>query len=120
MAEIYVIRLSWPSKPLWQNSRCHWAKRARAVAAHKHEAWALAREAAVAKMPNARLEISFHPPDRRRRDIQNMPATMKAAIDGIADAMGCDDKDFRPAWPETFSEVVKGGCAIIRISGDAE
>jgi len=66
-------------------------------------------------MPNAILEFSFHPPDNRRRDVQNMPATVKGAIDGIADAMGCDDSGFRPVFPTEFGANAKGGCVLIHI-----
>ena len=111
----YLIRLPWPARPLWQNDRSsRWAK-ARATKNAKEYAWAMAREACVATMPDAILEFSFHPPDERRRDAQNMPATQKAAIDGIALAMGCDDNGFRVRWPEQFSEPVKGGCVLVHI-----
>lgn len=75
----------------------------------------MAREAAVATDPAATLEFQFHPPDRRRRDLSNMPATAKSQIDGIAQAMGCDDEGFRCIWPTAFSEPVKGGCVIVTI-----
>lgn len=111
----YVMRLSWPSRPLWQNFRAHWAVLARAKRSARNEAFWMAREAAVATDPAATLEFQFHPPDARKRDLHNMPATQKAAIDGIAQAMGCDDEGFRCIWPTAFSEPVKGGCVIITI-----
>lgn len=69
-------------------------------------------------MPRARLSFAFHPAPRSRPDLQNMPATMKAYIDGIADAMGCDDRHFTPIWPETFAPRVKNGAVIITIQED--
>ena len=44
-----------------------------------------------------------------------MPGMMKAGIDGIADAMGCDDHGFRPRWPEAFNEPTKGGAVMIHV-----
>lgn len=112
---IWHLRLSWPPRALWQNHRRHWRDRHRATKAYRTEAWGAALEAAVPKIPDATIEFTFHPPDNIRRDIQNMPATMKAAIDGIADAMRCDDKGFRPVFPSSFGPVTKGGCVCIRI-----
>ena len=115
----WLVRISWPAKPLWQNRPYHWAKRAKAVKAYREEAWAMAREQAVRTDPSATLEFTFHPPDNRRRDVQNMPATMKSGIDGIADAMGCDDSKFCCVWPTEFAQTVKGGCVLIHIKSSA-
>ncbi len=114
---VALIRLSWPDKALWQNARVHWAARSGATKAYRAEAWGRALEQSVFKIAGTspRLIFSFHPPDNRRRDLQNMPATQKAAIDGIADAMKCDDAGFRCVWPETWGEVVKGGCVMIEV-----
>ena len=111
----YLIRLSWPDKDLWQNRRPHWRDARRAARAARKEAWAVAKGQSITTIPNATLKFSFHPPNKIRRDIQNVPATMKAAIDGIADAMGCDDNGFRPEFPSEFSDVVKGGCVLIHV-----
>jgi len=45
---------------------------------------------------DARFVVSmvFYPPDGRRRDVSNLHAAMKAALDGIASAMGVDDSTF--------------------------
>lgn len=114
MAE-YLLRLSWPNKPLWQNRRVHWRKRSDAAANYRREAWAIAKQHKVARSPDAELHFFFHQPDNRKRDLQNMPATQKAAIDGIADAMGCDDSGFKCHWPVEWSDNVKGGCVLIHI-----
>lgn len=111
----YVIRLPWPEPALWQNRKVHWARRAKATKAARKTAWALALEQKVPCIPNAILEFEFYPPTKGKRDIQNMPATQKAAIDGIADAMGCDDNGFRVRWPEDFAGVVHGGCVVVKI-----
>lgn len=112
---IYLIKLSWPAQPLWQNHTCHWTKRSAAKKAHRLEAKQACKSHFVEPDETAILEFDFFPPDRRRRDLHNMPATMKAAIDGIADAMGVDDEKFRCRWPEYFKEPQKGGCVLIQI-----
>ena len=100
--EVYTLRLSWPDSRLASNARVHWRPKAAATKAARHEAWAIAKTRQLPKWPNARLTFTFYPPDRRRRDMQNMPHLCKAYIDGIADAMGCDDHKFRCVWPESF------------------
>ena len=46
------------------------------------------------------------------------PATQKAAIDGIADAIGIDDRTFKCVWPTKFGEVVTHGRVVIKITND--
>jgi len=115
MTQQYLLRLSWPARPLWQNWRGHWKPVRTSTAAQLQEAWALAKHHSVRCDPNATLTFEFHPPNRIKRDCQNLPATVKAAIDGIAKAMGCDDAGFRCRWPETLAEPVKGGAVLITI-----
>lgn len=108
---VVLIRLSWPSQPLWENRPSHWTKKAKAKKAYRKEAWAKALEQSIGRLNTTipRLYFSFHPPDRRRRDLQNMPATQKASIDGIADAMGCDDEGFQCIWPLTWAILCQVG-----------
>jgi crossover junction endodeoxyribonuclease RusA len=112
------ILLSWPSKPLWQNSRCHWAAKAKAVAQARKDAFHTALEAGIGMMPTGEgwqhyLSFDFCPPDRRKRDLQNMPATQKAYIDGIADALKVDDATFKVKWPEEFGTVSDNGGSVL-------
>ena len=111
----YLIRLPWPPSALNTHAKGHWRPKAKATKKYRHDAWALAQEASVKAIPGAILEFTFCPPDKRRRDIQNMPGMMKAGIDGIADAMGCDDSKFRPHFPDHFAEPTKGGCVLVHI-----
>jgi crossover junction endodeoxyribonuclease RusA len=60
------------------------------------------------------LTITFHPPDKRKRDIDNMLASIKSGLDGIADAIEVDDYN----WVITIqrAEPVSGGAINIGIS----
>lgn len=111
----YLLRLPWPDKALSSNARTHWAKRARAVKTYRHNAGWIARSHMVCPDPAADLTFTYYPPDRRKRDPQNMPHMLKAAIDGIADAMGCDDHQFRCVFPSEFEEPVKGGAVLVHV-----
>lgn len=63
------------------------------------------------------MSVSFHPPRRPGiMNIDGMIASMKSAIDGMADALGIDDSRFSIAWPETFSEPIKGGRVLVNVS----
>lgn len=101
------IEFPWPDAELGDNARVHFQAKARAVKRQRETAFWLAKEAKVQFNPNAKLLIEYHPPNNQRRDAQNMPARLKGLIDGIADAMGCDDNGFRVQYPDTFSAVVR-------------
>ena len=116
----YLLRLSWPAKALWQNRPTHWAARAKAKRTARREATAEALLRGLPSMPGAELSFEFHPPDNRKRDLHNMPATQKAAIDGIADAMRCDDAGFKVVWPTEWGQVVPNGAVSITINGHQE
>ena len=111
--------LPWPSRDLHPNARVHWAKRAKAAKAAKAGAHMLALEAGWHRMqlPDGRLHlwIDFYPPDRRRRDDDGLLASMKAARDGIADALGIDDARF-VSHPYLKTEVRNGGEVRVRIT----
>lgn len=67
------------------------------------------RVMAVADEP-IHLTITFHPPDRRRRDLDNMLASAKALLDGFANACQVDDHRFeltlRRGEPVKLGEVL--------------
>lgn len=118
-----MVELSWPAKPLSPNfrSRSHWPK-TRALKAAKNEAY-YATKAAMGGQPFTPLSprlafvITAYPPDKRSRDDDNLGASMKAARDGIAAALGVDDRIFdqRLQW----GEPVKGGKIIVTVGEPA-
>ena len=93
------LTLPWPDPGLSPNARIHW--RARAVLKRKaradsrlHTLAALGRHRPDLGDGPIRLSVSFHPKDRRRRDLDNALASLKHHFDGIADALGVDDSRF--------------------------
>jgi len=111
----HTLTLPWPPKPIHSNWSAHWRAKYRATKSYRGDAWAEAKIANIPRWPNAILTFTYHPPDKRRRDCQNIPHALKAAIDGISDAMGCDDIGFRVRYPEAFGDVVKGGAIVVVI-----
>jgi crossover junction endodeoxyribonuclease RusA len=57
--------------------------------------------------------MRFYPPSKRRMDMDNAIASMKAALDGMADGLGCDDSLFRLSaeWGDSV-----GGQVVVSVS----
>jgi len=113
--------LPWPSRDLHPNSRLHWSKRAKASKIARKQGWVLAREAwsatEMASFSEGRLHvwIDGYPTDKRHRDADGLLSSLKPWLDGIADALGTDDRRFVP-HPWVKDEVRKGGEVRIRIT----
>lgn len=107
----------WPPKELSPNASIHWAKKAKFKKAYRETCWALTLEAkletnSLGKIP---IEITFYPPDRRHRDADNMVASIKAGLDGLADALKVNDRQFLPTF--TFKEEIKGLVRVQLLDG---
>lgn len=90
-----MIDLPWPPKELSPNARVHWSVKARKAKAYRAACYLLTKQALI-KAPDGRavLSLCFVPPDRRARDDDNLVAAFKAGRDGIAEALGVDDRQF--------------------------
>lgn len=111
------VELPWPAKALSPNhrSRSHWP-RTNALRAARHTAWVLALKAGWGHQPlreERDLIITFYPPGHYHYDRDNLIASTKAYQDGLADALGCDDHTFRPAY--RFADPIKGGKIVVEI-----
>nr|DAP79003.1 MAG TPA: endodeoxyribonuclease RUS [Caudoviricetes sp.] len=104
--------LPYPNKDLNPNKRVNYHVKAEVFKATKNEAYTLAKKAGLTGIQQRKLRLLFSPPDRRRRDLDNMHASMKAALDGIALAIGCDDSEFCPIIIDRSSPV-KGGSVLV-------
>lgn len=110
------LTLPWPPRELSPNARVHWSKRSKAAKAYRKACWALCLEAGLRSIPwdgDVHLWIDFYPPDRRPRDDDNMVAAFKSGRDGLADALGVNDKRFR-SHPYVKDQV--GGMVKVRFS----
>lgn len=110
-----LISLPWPDKTLSPNARNHWAKTAKAKKLARLEACLLVksqlpfkeRQSIAQGDDKIACKITFYPPDNRRRDDDNMVSSFKAARDGLADALGIDDRRLRPHY--FFEDAEKPG-----------
>ncbi|MFL1404212.1 hypothetical protein ACJO2E_02560 [Marinobacter sp. M1N3S26] len=103
-----TVVLPWPDKVLSPNSRAHWRNKHRVGKRYRqncrmftHEAMQInqwdvqaLRDQVAAGNP-IHVFLDFHPPNRQRRDDDNVVAAFKAGRDGLADALGIDDENFR-------------------------
>jgi len=87
MGSSMVIVLPLPPRELSPNVRPHWAAKARAVRRYREAAYLSAlAERPARPLQAARVTSRFFFCNRRRRDRDNLLASLKPAFDGIADA----------------------------------
>ena len=111
-----IIELPWPDKVLSPNARVHFRAKAHAAKHYREQAHWLTVAARIPQQPSEggiALRFDFHPPDNRRRDLDNMLASIKSAIDGIADALEVNDQRFG-FWLSREAPI-KGGKIIVRL-----
>lgn len=110
-----AIELPFPPSKLSPNARLHWRALATVKKAYKAEcAWSLF-QTPVPQLTGERipLTITIAPPDKRRRDRDNLQSALKYALDQLAEHWGVDDYLFDPSY--RFAEPVKGGRVIVAI-----
>ena len=96
-AALVELILLFPPRILNPNNRAHWSTKAKAAKSYKRECWAVAKHSGWFGReftPKVHLWIDFYPPDKRPYDDDNIAAAFKAGRDGIASALGIDDKRF--------------------------
>lgn len=110
------IELPWPHKDLSPNARVCWQVKARVTRKARQDAFYAAHEAGADRITGEAFSIAttFHPPTRHAYDQDNLIARCKPIYDGIADALGVDDRHFKHQ-PVTIAEPVKGGKVIVEI-----
>jgi crossover junction endodeoxyribonuclease RusA len=92
-----TITMPLPPRELWQNSRCHWARRSKIGAKAKDAAYVKSL-AKIGRKPPPKwkagtLDTVWYWPDKRRRDPMNALAALKHAIDGMVLAGVLEDDD---------------------------
>ena len=113
------IALPWPAKVLSPNARPHWAAKARAVKEARMLAGWMVRTAVQQRAknwPRVNVAITFCPPNKRRRDLDNIIASFKAGSDGIADGLGIDDSLFSCTY--SLGAPVGDGAVFVVLSPD--
>ncbi len=111
-----MISLPWPPAMLSPNKRPHWAQRASLTKRYRSACYTVARYQGLkrANTESVKMTMRFCPPDRRRRDMDNLIASTKALRDGLMDALGVDDSRFVVTYE--MGEPVKGGAVQVEIA----
>lgn len=112
-----IVTVPWPHRDLHPNARVHHFALARRRKAYRTGcAWeakaAGLRQIAAEVLP---VTITFHPPDKRRRDRDGMIAALKSGQDGIADVLGVDDALWVPTY--AMGAPVKRGRVVFEFGG---
>ena len=110
-----IVTLPWPYRGLSPNDRVHWRTEVKARRTYRFDCAIAARASGAKKIEATALKVSltFHPPRAGRRDTDNMIASAKSGLDGLADVLCVDDS----RWELTIArgEPVKGGQIVARI-----
>lgn len=102
VTEILTFTFGWPPKMLSPNVPGHWAVKAKAKKAYKAACKRIVQDT-PGQMPFLApddvlaVHMTFYPPNKRNRDWDNLMASMKSGLDGLADGLGVNDSLFRPS-----------------------
>ena len=114
-----IIELPWPPRELNPNARKHWAVKAKAACAYKETCYYEARltpdKTDFPKNGPITFALTFYPPDKRKRDDDNLVRMFKSGRDGIAEALNIDDSRFK-MLVNVSDMIVPGGKVIVSIS----
>lgn len=94
-----LLVLPFPDAVLMPNNSQgkHWTVTRPARNKAKSDAFYLTKQAGwQGRDISGSLKITFYCPDKRKRDTDNLLAAMKPALDGVAQAIGVDDSNFKP------------------------
>ena len=117
-----ILEFSWPNKLLSPNARPHHFVKAREVRKAREAAYYLTRANHHGELQGAkRLKVTFTfcPPDKRRRDLDNIFGSFKPHRDGVSEALGIDDALWNPIVIK-WGEYRKHGAVIVELTKDEE
>lgn len=117
------VTLPWPPAALSPNSRVHWAKKASATAKYRSDCAYACMAAGIRRLDylgwqGVQAHLVFCPPSRRSFDLDNALASIKAGIDGAAQAIGIDDS--RWTFAIERGSPCKGGAVILTVAAPGE
>lgn len=94
-----IIQLPFPPATLSGHHSVHWRKLQPVKKLWRTYAWTAALEAkpSIHATGDIPVQVTFYPPDNRG-DRTNYPNRMKPIFDGIADALGINDRRFLPSY----------------------
>jgi len=111
------VTYPWPGSALSLNgSHGHWSKRQRAAKPLREQSYWLTKAAQDRAFPGddeIMVSVTFHPPSRRRFDLDGLLTRSKPILDGFADAI--EVNDYRFALTLRRAEPKEGGAVVIEV-----
>ena len=111
------IEFQWPARDLHPNARIIWqVKQLRVKEARTEAYWLTQVQPGDMLAYPGKMQIcyTFYPPNKAHRDLDNMIANMKSALDGVMDALGTNDSQIVRVVGE-WGKVVKGGAVVMEV-----
>ena len=111
-----ILDLPWPPKELSPNARMHHHAKARIAKSYRETCYWLAVAANLPAMPadgEIIVSLAFHPPDKRRRDLDGCLGSCKQLLDALADALHVND--YRFSFVLRRAEPVTGGKVVVSV-----
>ncbi len=114
----FTIELPPGLRILTLNGRQHWRARNELGQVIKDAAIIMTRKAKVPRLGRVAITAEYRPPDRRRRDADNIAAAVKYAIDGItaAGVLKGDDYRYVASVTCTLGEPCPRGQLVLHVS----
>lgn len=119
-ASFLVVLLPWPKRILWPNGRSHWGTEGKARKRYRDDARLLTLCELAGRTwgpcSGVRVTCEFRPPVARSNGTKNASVpdrdgcvgAIKSGFDGIADALGVNDRTFQLERPTIGARVVLG------------
>lgn len=115
-----TVTLPWPDKRLHPNTRTDRRHTTAVRKEYRNTCWRMCKYMANLDPALTHLDITFHPPDARRRDLDNMLGAIKYGLDGMAMALGVDDYDWSLTIRRGEKDAEKQGKVVIRLLSQSD
>ena len=114
----FTIELPPGMQLLSLNGRLHWRERHARNEMIKGATIVMARQAKIPPLDRVTITAEFQPPDRRRRDPDNVAVAAKAAIDGVVAAgiLAGDDSRFVASVTCVIGEPYPQGRLVLHVT----
>ena len=112
-----TVELPWPNRILSPNTRGCWQTKLRAKSGAKEAGyWLGLQHHGQLQGVDVHAWLTFYPPDRRKRDLDNLLASLKPDIDGLCEGIGIDDSQIKRVTVEWGDLLPKEGKVILHIA----
>lgn len=110
-----TITLPYPPSGLSPNARLFWAAKRRTARSYELDCDTRLCKWRATLKGATQFRFTFAPPDKKRRDVDNVIASMKGCIDVLSRYSGIDDSKFKIDWPREFHPPVKNGAVYVEV-----